>query len=162
MRLIWSNENNWFQAEYQRDDVDFLKTAKFRTLGPPQWIWYAPPPGIVALDRLRKNPPPSGLIITELALERYNSAKEQFNKKTEVKKLYEHAKQVAEEAAAPKWETYQDPDTGITCFIVKPIEEVFHWKFTPPIPPAEYCFVCGSPVYLLDYPDLCLWCSKTF
>jgi len=162
MRITWNTAENRFQIEVDhatlRDDVDSVKTAGFRTTGPPQWVWYTNK--ISSLESLRKNPPKSGLTITELALEKYKFLKEQAEKKAEVKRAFEQEMKAAEERAPSKWPQYKDPETGITCFIVEPAAESFVWKYVAPEPPPQTCFICGSPLYMFDLDDICLWCEK--
>lgn len=162
MRIIWDSSENRFQAEisseFWHDDIESIKVSGFRTTGPPKWIWYTSK--ISSLELLRKNPPKSGLAITELALEKYRFLSEQINKKKELKKLFEKATKDAVENAAPKWLQYLDEEIGVVCFVVEPSAEPFTWKYIPPPAPGNYCFMCGDPVYDYEGIDLCLWCSK--
>jgi hypothetical protein len=165
MRIIWDNENNWFQAELSlnenwRDDADLVRSIGFKTDGPPAWVWHTTKVSI--LDKLREHRPKSGLTITEVALEKYKSLKEKSDKKHELKKLFVKAKKVAETTAADETrKTYEHPELG-TCVYVEPEADKFTTKYVRPVPPDVYCFVCGDPIYPYEYPDLCLWCSKTF
>src|SRR5579863_6839445 len=163
MRIIWNREN-YFQAEitvhteHWKSDVDLLKIAGFKTDGPPNWIWKTE--RIAPLDYLKKHKPESGLFITELALEKYTFLKEQNEKKKVLKKELEKLKREVQAHSAPKWEEYSDEETGITCFVVKPSETKFKLDYVAPKPSDVLCFICGSPLYLFDLPDICLWCDK--
>jgi len=164
MRIIWNNENNWFQAELSlnenwRDDMELVRSLGFKTTGPPSWIWHTSQ--ISLLEKLRDRRPKSGLTITEVALEKYKFLKEQSSKKQELKKLFIKDKKASETTAADKkCKEYEDPRTGIVCVYVPTATEKFNWKYTPPAPPTNYCFMCGDFVYDYEGTDLCLWCSK--
>jgi hypothetical protein len=162
MRIVWNEKESWFEAEISpgdawRDDMESVRSAGFKA-SPPEWIWRTAQ--LAVLNKLRKSPSKTGLTISELALEKFQFLSQQHIKKLELKKLFEQAKKEAQENLLPKWETFTDPDTGITCFVVKPIEEVFNWTYTPPAPPPYSCFVCGSFLYLFDLTDICLYCDK--
>lgn len=163
MRIIWSETESVFVAEFSSDfagDLDAVKQAGFRTFGAPEWLWYAPPPGVAALSRLQKNRPKSGLVITEVAFQKYNLLKEQFDKKVEFKKTFKKLQHVADQDSV-KRPTYKD-ENGIVSFVVEPVDEEFTWKFSPPALPDQWCFVCGDPVYDYEGTDLCLWCAEKF
>lgn len=161
---MWNISENWFQAElslgeHWREDMELVRSVGFHTTGSPDWIWHTTKASI--LNKLRENPPKSGLSITELALQRYEQIDQQDKKKTEIKKEFQKAKKAAErEINASNWKEFIDPETGIVCKEVPPLETQVVWNYTPPPPPDAMCFICGSPVYDYDYPDLCLWCSK--
>lgn len=163
MRIIWNDTENWFQAELSldenwRDDMELVKGIGFKTTGSPSWMWYTSK--ISTLNKLRDSKPKSGLVITEVALQKYKFLSEQAQKKAELKKTFQKEKLAAENNVTTR-EEYTDPVTGMTGFVVKPSTEPFTWKFIPPTPPDVYCFICGDPVYFYDYPDMCLWCSKS-
>jgi hypothetical protein len=166
MRIVWNITENWFQAELSlnenwRDDMELVRSLGLKTTGPPLWIWHTSQ--ISLLDKLRDSRPKSGLTITEVALEKYKFLKEQSDKKQELKKLFIKAKKTSETTAADeKCKEYEDPNTGVVCVYVPPATEKFTWKYTPPVPPDVYCFVCGDPIFPYEYPDVCLWCSQTF
>lgn len=163
MRIIWNTTESVFAAEFSDfdGDLDAVKAAGFRTFGAPAWIWYAPAPGIKAVERLRKNPPKSGLTISELALEKYKSVKEQFDKKVELKKTFEKLKVAAQrEQTGSKTKQYEKD--GFTSFVVEPSAEKFEHTYIAPAPPAAWCFICGESVYEYEGTDLCLWCSEKF
>ena len=163
MRIVWNDIEKWFQAEislaleHWRDDVDHVKAAGFRTDGPPQWIWHTAKAS--TLNKLRKNPPKSGLAITELALLQYTTLNKQELEKEEFRRKF---KKAAQEISSCHWKEYIDPDTGITCKVVEPADKPFTWKYTPPPFPEAYCFICGSPVFDYEGTDLCMWCAQNF
>lgn len=163
MRIIWNEQENWFQAEialtseHWRDDVDAAKAAHFTTTGPPQWLWHTNK--ISVLESLRKSQPKSGLTITEQALENYVRLKQQSDLKKNLKKDFEKAKKLAAQDIDSNWKDFIDPDTGIVFKQVSIPETKFVWKYTPPKPPEIYCFMCGDPLYYYEAPDVCLFCE---
>ena len=163
MRILWSEQDSWFYTEIPpgenwRDDMELVRSVGFKTIGPPNWTWHTSK--YTLLEKLRDHNPKSGLTITELALSKYKFLKEQAEKKAEVKKAFEQEMKAAEERAPSKWPQYKDSETGITCFIVEPAAESFVWKYVAPEPPPQTCFICGSPLYMFDLDDICLWCEK--
>lgn len=164
MRILWNEQENWFQAElslneHWRDDMESVRSVGFKTTGAPSWIWHTSKAPI--LNKLRDLKPKSGLTITETALEKYKLLNEQETVKVEMKKRFDKAKKlVAQEINSSNWKDYIDEETGIVCKQVSPPPEPFTWKYTPPPAPEVYCFMCGSPLYFFEYPDLCLSCSK--
>ena len=160
MRILWSDSENVFVAEFSSDfpgDLDSVKTAGFRTNGPPNWLWYAPSSGVKALDYLREHKPNSGLVITEQALEKYNFLKKQFEKKRELKKIFEQGKREASKTSFEK--TFIDSESGIKCLVVESKVQDFVPSFVRPKSPEDICFMCGEPVYFYEYPDICLSCK---
>lgn len=162
MRIIWSSEENWFQAELPpgenwRDDMELVKQSGFKTTGAPTWLWYTSKAS--TLNKLRDKKPKSGLIITEVALEKYKFLNEQEQKKVELKKLFEKGKQAAQKDSVKRPEYEKD---GFVSFVVDRKDTRFAIKYVRPVPPAAYCFVCGDPVYDYEGTDLCLWCSEKF
>jgi|SRR5579859_5386975 len=170
MRIIWNQQHQIFQSEFSSDfqgDLEAVKAAGFRTFGAPEWIWYAPPPGVKALNRLKAKPPASGLTITETALERYKPLNEREQKKEEIKKALKEARK-----AAKKEEKNNDPTT----LLVIPEKGYIDASDLPPLPPFvrtyvspeyphEFCFICGCKVYLNSIEKteplpICLWCEK--
>ncbi|SRR6266550_6814470 len=163
MRIIWDTTESVFAAEFTdfASDLDAVKAAGFRTFGAPAWVWYAPSPGVKALERLRKNPPKSGLVITEVALQKYKSVKEEFDKKAEFKKTFEKLRVAArKEQAGSKVGQYEKD--GFISFIVQPCTEKFVHTYAAPAPPTAWCFICGDSVHEYEGTDLCLWCSEKF
>lgn len=166
MRIVWSEQENYFQAEIPpgenwRDDMELVRSVGFRTSGPPMWPWfttkYAP------LEKLRDQKPKSGLTITELALQKYKFLKEQADQKDAIKDQFKKAVRDAEERAPSKWPQYKDPETGITCFVVEPTDESFVWKYIPPPPPNKLCLGCDGPMYFpFDDRAYCMYCEIGF
>lgn len=177
MRISWNPEQSVFQAEFSQEhwsaDLESVKAAGFRTFGAPEWIWYAPPPGIKALNFLREKKPESGLAITELALEKYKNLKEQYDKKEEIKAALKEAKKAAKkqfEKAAQEEENRIAlecmPEKGYldaSDFPPFPFPETH--KYVSPEYPSVPCFICGCKVYLdsifkTEPLPICLWCEK--
>jgi hypothetical protein len=160
MRIVWNDQESWFQAElglneFWRDDMELVRSLGFKTTGPPTWQWHTSK--ISLLDKLRSQQPKSGLSITELALQKYQFLKQQSDQKKQLKKQFTKA---AEELRPSNWKEYIDPETGIVCKEVPPADEPFTWKYIPPEPPSAWCFICGDAVYDYEGTDCCLWCSK--
>ena len=159
MRIIWNIEENWFQAEYQRDEVELLKAAKFKTTGPPSWAWYTFKAS--SLDKLRDSKPASGLTITEVALANYKVLSEQETKKKELKKLFEKGKVAAQrDQAGSKTREYEKD--GFTSFIVEQKDSGFVPTYARPESPKDQCLVCEDPLYLFDSKNICMWCEQEF
>lgn len=137
--------------------MESVRAAGFKTTGSPAWIWHTQK--AVTLNKLRDLKPKSGLVITEVALEKYKFLNDQDVRKQELKKEFLKQKKQAEQSN-DTWQEYDDPETGLRCKIVPAAESKFVWKYTPPPAPELSCFMCGSPLYLFDYPDLCLWCNR--
>ena len=167
MRIIWDDQENRFLAEFTpgeqwRQDMEAVKAAGFRTTGPSAWQWYA---GTVeTLENIRKNPPKSGLLITEQALEKYKPLLEKFQQKQELRKQFKQAQKTAKKQS-------KDPEiSGLTELVIPekgyidasdlpPFESKWvPWYFPKP---DVYCFICEDPLYLPfpDYPDVCIWCK---
>lgn len=157
-----------FVAEFSSDfagDLEAVKEAGFRTTGKPYWLWYAPPPGIKALNRLREKKPTSGLTITPEALEVYRPLAEQDAKNEEIRKA------AAELAKENKKEKKKAEQTAVATELM-PENKIFITAadlppmppsknpYTPLPPPAELCQSCGQPLYFYESPDLCLFCEK--
>jgi len=165
MRIVW-DEANHFQAELTSgdlwsDDKNALQVAGFRTSGPPDWIWSTSKSA--NLNKLKKLSPKSGIILTELALSKYQAQEKHAAEKAALKKQYKKLRTEADrDLKQPKYKTAVDPDLGFTYLVVEPKPSNFVW--TPPKRnlPDGFCIVCGVGLYAPDYPDICLWCSKTF
>lgn len=162
MRIVWNEQENYFQAEIVfvvdqwREEIDTLKLAGFKYSGDPSRQWYATKAS--ALNKLRKNPPKSGILITELALEKYKKLNEQEETNAALKKEF---KKLQKAVGGPfPWREELDPGTGVVCAVIPSVESEFKLDYTPPAPPDALCFICDRPVYFFEYPDLCLWCSK--
>jgi hypothetical protein len=165
MRIIWNNQEQWFQAElglneFWKQDMELVRSIGFKSTGPPQWIWHTSKASL--LNKLRDLKPKSGLTITETALEKYKFINEQEQKKQELKKLYEKAKeQAAEEINSANWKDYIDAETGIVCKQVEPLDTKFVPKYVIAAPPEIYCFICGDRLYMYELPDICMYCDET-
>jgi hypothetical protein len=163
MRILWNEQENWFQAElglneFWKDDMELVRSVGFKTTGPPQWIWHTSKASI--LNKLRDRKPKSGLTITETALQKYNRLNEHEQTKLAVKKQFEQAKKIAaQEIDSSNWKDFIDEETGIVCKQVAPAAGEFKWKYTPPKPPQIYCFMCGDPLYYYELPDVCIYCE---
>lgn len=161
MRITWTN--NRFEAELTpgelwRDDKDAIQNAGFRTDGPPDWTWFTQKAS--TLNKLRDNKPKSGLSITELALEKYQSLNKQDEEKAALKKQFEQAKKQAAKSVEDTNEYYVDDSTGITCIKVKPGNKLQYTKYVPPAVPEERCMICDDPIYFFESENICLSCEK--
>lgn len=159
MRIIWNEKENAFQVEFSEkhwsSDLEYAKTSGFKTQGPPSWSWLSR--NILPVNKLRKNPPLSGLTITELALEKYNFLEKKIAEKTALKK---QAEQILKETdQSQSWEEYFDEELGFMCIVVKSKKSDFTW--IPPMhsAPEAHCIICGDGLYLMDYQDVCMWCD---
>jgi hypothetical protein len=180
MRIIWNIASNCFQAELTpgalwQKDLEAIKSAGFRTTGPPDWIWQAP--SVRAVMRLRANKPESGLSISPEALAKYTPQAEQEEKNEAVKKQFaegrkavkkeQKKKEIEVEVQAAAYELmlsekgYKDAsDYPPYVSIAKP--------FIPLDNNREYklCSNCGDEVETFLYaetetePQYCLWCQK--
>jgi hypothetical protein len=165
VNISWSN--NEFVAEFSSDfhgDLEAVKSAGFRTNGPPEWRWYAP--NIKALNKLREKRPASGLTITIEALEVYKSLAEVEAKNDAVKaqlaeqkkelkkKLQKERKESAKCDWLPVGKEYLDKED------LPPVRP-FERAYTPPSPPDLKCHICNQPVYFyeLQNPPTCLYCE---
>jgi hypothetical protein len=162
MRIIWNNER--FEAEFSefQTDLESVKSAGFRTDGPPGWTWHTQ--RVACLNYLRKNRPKSGLIITEVALQKFNQLNEKAEQKAALKKQFQEANKKAKKQS-------KDPEiSGLTELVIpegkiwisredlSPSKE-FVGTFTRPEPPKECCMICDDPIYFYEHL-ICLWCEK--
>lgn len=168
MNIRWSPERRQFEAEFSADfagDLEAVKEAGFRTTGAPNWLWYAPPPGIKALERLRAKRPASGLTITPEALSAYAPLAEQAAKNTEIRKAAadlnkanKKQKKKAEQEATG--DAAMPPEKEfITAADLPPMPPSTN-LFVRPAPPTSLCFICLEPLYFYELPDICLFCEK--
>lgn len=169
MNIAWSQSERVFIAEFSSDfagDLEAVKEAGFRTFGPPSWVWYAPAPGIKALERLRAKKPNSGLTISPEAFAVYKPLAEQEARNAEIRKAAaelnkankkEKKKKEQTETAA---ELMPEDKMFITAADLPPMPPSKN-PYTPPLPPAERCQSCQSPLYFYESKDLCLWCEKS-
>lgn len=161
MRITWTNER--FEAELTpgekwREDMEAAKASGFKTTGPPSWQWYTEKAAV--LNKLRDNRPSSGLTLTELALQKYQTLNKHDEEKAALKKQFEAAKKEAEKSAPDTNKYYVDQETGITCIVVSPGSKLPYTKYNPPAPPSERCMICDDPIYFFESPNICLSCEK--
>lgn len=168
MRIIWDEFNNRFTAELSpgenwREDMEAAKLSGFRTTGPPDWPWYASKASV--LNKLRENKPKSGLVLTEVAFQKYKLINDKEQTKLSLRKEFKQAqKKAKKESKDPEISGLRDfivPEKGyIDSTDLPPL--VSTWTFPVFPKPDVYCFVCEAPLYLPfpDYPDICLWCEK--
>ena len=169
MRIIWDPTEYRFLAELTpgelwREDMESVKAAGFKTTGPPSWQWYcfkAKP-----LNKLRENRPKSGLVLTELALEKYKQINDREEQKAALKKEFQQADKAAKKAS-------KDSEISGTTELIIPEGKIwisredlppgkpFVWTYVRPEPPKELCMICDSPLYsIYEHPLICLWCEK--
>jgi predicted type IV restriction endonuclease len=162
MRIIWNNDR--FEAEFSefKTDLESVKSAGFRTDGPPQWTWHTT--RVQCLNYLRKNRPQSGLIITEVALQKFNKLNEAAEQKAALKKQFKDANKKAKKES-------KDPTvSGLTELVIPegkiwisvedlPPGKPFEWGFVRPNPPEDRCMICEEPIYMYEHL-VCLWCEK--
>jgi hypothetical protein len=167
MRILWNNDR--FEAELTpgdlwRNDKDSIQAVGFRTEGPPSWTWFTNK--AANLNKLRENKPQSGLVLTQLALQKYQEINKQEEEKAALKKQFDLCKKeagkVAKKELAKKddYEYYAD-DTGITCIVVKAAEpiQMMH-KFVRPSDLANArCLICDDPLYFYEAKNICLFCE---
>lgn len=187
MRIIWNQKEGSFDLEFDKNnwasDLEYAKAAKFKTTGPPDWTWYAVK--TTPLSCLRENRPPSGLIITEEALAKYNEKKAEEDKTAAIVKEFKDTKarlegKPTEDEKAEKRKKQEEariasgkpkkvkqarggsarsPRDESTPRVDTPI-----FKYVPPPPPETKCIYCLFPVYSyekLEPLPVCLWCEKT-
>jgi hypothetical protein len=161
VNLRW-NPIGRFEAEFSSDfqgDLDAVKLAKFKTDGPPGWVWHTNK--IDVINRLRKNKPQSGLSIYPQALQVYEQLKTQHDKNIEVKKQFKKA-QLALKNSQEAAEGVQilQGKMFITKDDLPPMPPRVSDYVSPP-PPDLKCLDCQDPVYWWEYPEIprCLWCQ---
>ena len=177
MNIAWLQPERVFVVEFSTDfngDLDAVKMAGFKTFGPPQWVWYAPSPGIKALNKLRENKPASGLTITPEALEIYKPLAERWAKNEEIKNQLLQVKKAAKKEAkkqeqienTPQADPSYIPDGNLPPCLFAGVEkvQVQHGQvsvFTPAPHLGPWCTFCRQPVhfYELQEPPTCLWCE---
>lgn len=169
MRIVWSDAEQYFQAEltpgdFWRSDMETVKEAGFKTTGEPSWIWHASKAAV--LNKLRKNRPESGLVLTEVALEKYKLLNQREEEKAAVKKQFEVAKKAAKKES-------KDPEiSGLTELIIPEgkfwisQEDLPRWepkclvsKVTP-MPFTDRCLICDDSLAFYEDRNVCMWCSK--
>ena len=168
MRITWDEQQNRFHAELTpgdkwREDMECVKTAGFRTDGPPSWQWHTQKASV--LNKLRAHKPSSGLTLTELALQHYQTINKKEEDKTALKKQFLEASKKAKKES-------KDPEiSGLVELIIPEgkmwisaedlpvLETKSKWSFTPPTPPEERCMVCEDPIYFYEKENICLFCE---
>jgi hypothetical protein len=168
MNLIWDSLAREFVAEFSPDfhgDLEAVKAAGFHTNGPPSWRWYAPAPGVKALNRLRQNKPASGLTISPEALAIYQPLAEAEAQNEAVRKsLAEHkkaAKKTAKkerQASASNWLPAGKEYLGAEDL---PPLSAFEFPCLAKTQPIGTCQICRDPIYgWPDFVGICLYCEK--
>jgi hypothetical protein len=164
MNIRWNAAESRFEAEFSSDftgDLEAVKIAKFHTDGPPSWVWYAPPPGIAALNRLRLNRPASGLTITPEALAVFEPLAQQEIKNAEIRKQLAEQRKQAKKKQSPK-SNWLLPGKEYLGAEDLPAAPPFVPLYTvSKIAPVGACRVCKDPTFgWPDLIDLCLYCEK--
>ena len=156
MRLKWNSREKCFEAEFQdfQADLAAVKSAGFKTTGPPGWTWYTPK--VAVLDKLRKNRPASGLTILEDALVEYQRLKRAEEEKKALLAELKEKRVVKKESCTPI------PEGQIFGYNeVEDCKPVIRVGYVAPIWDGPVCRFCGAPVYfyeLLD-PPTCIYCE---
>jgi len=173
VRIIYNQIQNLFIAEFSSDfagDLAAVKAAGFRTFGAPLWVWYAPPPGIKALNYLREHRPASDLTISDEAYAVYEPLAAVWAKNEEIKQALAEAKK---QAKKERVEVEQEEATTAVFAIPEgkmwigpedlPPKPPFESDFKRPKPPVLKCSICGQPIffYELQQPPMCLFCEKS-
>jgi hypothetical protein len=169
VNIAWNNAE--FVAEFSQDfqgDLNAVKNAGFKTTGPPDWRWYTI--GVKGLNKLREKRPSSGLTISPEALAVYTRLNEIEAKNAEVRAQLAIAKKAqkkeqkkkAEEEPDPYWGKLTEEKWWIGAEDLPPWVSALIPKIRPILTSEQICEGCGiGPLSPLDYPTLCLWCSKT-
>ena len=156
MRITWNPLESRFEGEEicVPSDIPFVRSAKWRTDGPPKWIWWCLKAG--QLEALRKAKPPSGLRITPAALEKFKELKEIEDKNAAVM-----AELKAARKAQKKEVRLEEVDSDFVTYGGQDGESRIWSKPVVPPPPDLLCHVCRSPVYFYEMqePPTCLDCE---
>ena len=171
MNIRWSPTLRRFEAEFTSfaEDYAAVRRAKFKTDGPPEWLWWTQ--SVKVLNALRANKPESGLTITPEALEVYKPMALMEEKNQEVRKQFDKTKKKVRRAK-------NVPEIDPTCLVssiefpegkwwigfedLKP-RKPFVSEFPPQAPPpALLCVSCAQPVYFYENTEdkICLFCEK--
>lgn len=176
MNIRYNSQQGTFEAEFSTDfngDLQAVKTAGFRTSGPPTWIWWTNK--LPVLNKLRENKPASGLSITE-------DAYQQYLRLTEIEKVNEAAraqfapiKEKQEKEKKERRKKEIKDQNYVTVEIPKKPGEDYDFigkEDSPSSPPYEhktpilahtgsFCVYCNAPVhfYELQSPPTCLYCE---
>jgi hypothetical protein len=95
MLIIWNSTDYVWELKFAagdewKNDLECAKNAKFKTSGPPYWVWYTDK--VKNLKFLQQNKPSSGLEITTEALEEFRKADEKENEHLKIVKQFKDAK----------------------------------------------------------------------
>lgn len=168
MNVRYNSIEGRFEAEFSQDfqgDLQAVKEAKFHTDGPPAWIWYAPSPGIKALNRLREKKPASGLTITPEALEIYRPLAEAEAKNDAVRKQLADFKKKQKKEQKKSENTIPQISGGKGWIGPEdlPPAPAYVSSFVRPPDPDLKCVICTQPVYFYERQEptpMCIWCEK--
>lgn len=170
MNLKWNPDFRQFEVEFHNfaDEQPRVKTAGFKTNGPPEWLWYSIKSE--PLTKLRENRP-TILNINADARTEYLRLKEVEDRNAATKAaLKDHTKELKKKLKLDKQDAtkpgeYLDPEVGFVCLkVLDKLKIENPDKFVRPKPPTIVCFICGTPVYFYEYGEgqhpSCLWCQK--
>ena len=162
MKIIWNAVFRQFEAVLTQgpnwsNDQQSVKSAGFKTEGPPNWVWLTQ--RALPLTTLRDSKPLSGLTITSDALENYKRLKAQEDLNAAVKAQFKAARKDLKKDETSLKGFEMSPE-GFLSLIVEPVEFKI-WKLIPPPSPLLLCRVCQSPVYFYESqnPPICLDCE---
>jgi hypothetical protein len=174
MNLRWNPTFHRFEAEFSTDfqgDLTAVKTAGFRTDGPPGWVWYSL--RAAPLNKLRENRPASGLTINADAKEQYvalwkveeANAKIKAELATHQKTLKKKLKEDKQDEAVASGPQMKMCELGFMCISREDLPPMLPYEkeYKAPPPPDLKCFICQAPIYFYETqnPPTCLWCEKT-
>src|SRR5208337_2682462 len=113
MNIRYNQTLRRFEAEFSADfggDLAAVKTAGFRTDGPPAWAWHTDK--IKVLNSLREHRPESGLSINDDAWNVYESLTKMAEKNEKVKKeqVQEEQEKIAEPFIVPEGKIWIGPE----------------------------------------------------
>jgi len=166
MRITWDEQQNRFHAELTpgdkwREDMEAAKAAGFKTDGPPSWQWHTQKASV--LNKLRAHKPSSGLTLTELALQHYQTINKKDEEKAALKKQFVEANKKAQKES-------KDPEISGLVELVIPEGKI--WISAEDLPPLisrprtfirtkpdERCMVCEDPIYFYESKNICLHCE---
>lgn len=163
MNLVWNTSLRRFEAQFSSDfqgDLGAVKSAKFKTDGPPGWTWWTQKASVLQALRTKFRPA-SGLTITEEALAIYQPMVEVEAKNEEIKKQYRMARKAAKKAALPSW---LPPGKEYLTKEDLPPKPEWVGPFPKPPEPEFRCKICDCGLYIPDNIEdkVCLWCEKIF
>jgi hypothetical protein len=179
MKIVLNTALNRFEALLSMDfqgDLAAVKTAGFKTDGPPTWSWWCVK--VAALNKLRENRPNSGLEITNEAYDHYTRLMEMERQNAEARKLFAPIAEEQKKAKKQRRREQQKEQNYTTLVIPEKPGEDFDYigkedlppqslvvrdAYKRPTHPGPWCSYCGSPVYPYEKTDpipTCLWCEK--